>query len=211
MHFTCKNLTHYQIFPHHHFQILTAAHCIDSRVSLNQLSILAGTNSLSTGGVRAFPAQLIPHEKHKETFPYIYDIALIKLKSGLNFSDSIASIELHQSEPLYGSILQFTGWGWTSLSGSKPDLLQTVNLTSIHPAECKNQYDIDGGPGQVCTISPRGSGPCVNDAGGPVTYQGKLFGIDSYGNSENCDGEKPDITSSVPFHYGWIMEAVQRN
>lgn len=193
----------------YYYQILTTAHCIDSHVKFEQLSILVGVTLLSSAGVRVYPAQLIPNEKYDETFPYIYDIALIKLHSSLNFTELVAPIDLLEYEPNYGAIYEFTGWGWTSIEGEKPDSLHSINLTSIHPAECKNRYNIDGGPGQVCTISPRGSGPCVNDSGGPVTFQGKLFGIDSYGNSDLCDGEKPDITTSVPFHFGWIRDKLQ--
>lgn len=68
-----------------------------------------------------------------------------------------------------------------------------------------------GGPGQVCTISPPRTGPCVSDAGGPVTYEGLLYGVDSYGNSDLCDGEKPDITTSVPFHIEWIRQKIERS
>lgn len=180
-------------------------------MDINHLSILAGTNKLSSAGVRLQPAMLILNRNYNGSFPYVYDIALIKVPEPLNFSSTIAPIDLLETDPGFGVNLHFTGWGWTSLAGENPDQLQLVNLTSIDPFECKARFGLDGGVGQVCTISPAGSGPCVNDGGGPVTYNGFLYGIDSYGNSDLCDGAKPDITSSVPFHYDWIRRVIAEN
>jgi len=193
--------------------ILTVAHIIASNETLSFVKIYSGSLNLSGNGTSYDPELFLPHQNYSRSFPYHYDIGLIKTTKQILFNTFTSEIPLIPITIAPGTELIFTGWGLSNLeTGYRPDNLQEIDLTIVQESKCEEEYGIPVvGDREFCSISKKGSGPCHNDSGGPVTYQGRLYGIDSYGNSDYCDGEKPDITTSIPFHFNWIIEMINKN
>lgn len=110
-----------------------------------------------------------------------------------------------------------TGWGLAEAKWPgevpPPDKLQIINLTNLANAKCK---DVWGDlpyfyVSQLCAISMNGKGTCFGDSGGPVTYQGELVGIVSWGSLEGCATTWPDVSASVAYFHDWIQINMVQN
>lgn len=79
------------------------------------ISILAGTNSLSDGGVSR---KVIASYYHENYGNFMNDIALMKLETNLDFSESIRAVDLVIEEIPLGSDVVISGWGKRVYVGS---------------------------------------------------------------------------------------------
>ena len=92
--------------------------------------------------------QLIQVEKyyqHENFDPdtYDYDISILKLEKGLKFGDGVAVAVLpSQSEDdIPGDTVgTVTGWGRLSLYGRLPQELEEVDLPTLNPSDCRQEY-----------------------------------------------------------------------
>lgn len=188
---------------------MTVGHFIVNQ-DVSEFSVVVGTLRLSNPKCQRYAVKtLIPHPNASTVFPFHYDIGLVELIKPMKLGRWIQPIPLMTYYLPAGTVLNFTGWGLADQATDyRPDRLQQVTLTIVSDADCLANYGVSGmelDQGEFCSISPRGSGPCNNDSGGPVVWEEKLYGIDSYGHSDKCDGEKPDVTTSVAFHFNWIV------
>lgn len=79
-------------------------------------------------------------------------------------------------------MLKFTlclGWGLLWENGDWPDDLQTVNVTSASPENCKGVEGVDVDETHLCVTPSHGHGICNRDSGGPLVYENELVGIGS--------------------------------
>lgn len=58
--------------------------------------------------------------------------------------------------------------------------------------------------GTLCAFSREGEGPCNSDSGGPLTSNGQLIGIVSFGKP--CGRGVPDGYTRVSIFLKWIRE-----
>lgn len=189
--------------------ILTAAHCVEGQTP-GQLNVLVGTNSLKDGGELFESDKFIQHKRYNRP-QFHNDIALIRLKSKLQFSDTVQSIGYSEKTVGASEPVTLTGWGRTSAWGPVPTNLQTINLTSIGNAECKQRspgaenVDI----GHICTLTKTGEGACNGDSGGPLTHAGQLIGVVNFGVP--CAKGYPDAYARVSYYHEWIRTNIAEN
>ncbi|KZS10600.1 putative Trypsin [Daphnia magna] len=220
--------------------VVTAAHCVSGgldidgrfsyRIDANNLRVVAGEHSLSIeSGLeqKSMPVSVIVHEKfNPDTFQD--DIALVFMKKNpLNLSvPSAKPIKLpphvSQYDPLPGTRLNVSGWGFTEPSpGSSErlsDVLRTVNIGVISDGICDKTY---GGspyrpivlPSMLCAgdMTKGGIDSCQGDSGGPLFASdgdsAVLHGIVSWG--EGCAlASFPGIYTQVSYYLDWM--AAQR-
>lgn len=117
------------------FTVLCAANCVDNknRESREIVSILAGTNALSLGGVRrnVYIAFIEKDEK------FLKDIAMLRLDRPLKFGDSIKSIEVTIINVTKGNEVVMVGWALKpSPSGELLGRLKYYKFESIGKDKC---------------------------------------------------------------------------
>lgn len=60
----------------------------------------------------------------------------------------------------------------------------------------------------LCAVSGfRGEGTCSGDSGGPLTYNGELVGVVSWGDGP-CSETRPDVFTRVFNYLDWIENII---
>jgi secreted trypsin-like serine protease len=191
--------------------VLTAGHCVidyddqypdsvyGNYVAPSFLDVLAGTQSLTSGGQLVHVAAIYPHPSY-DYFTSDYDVALLRLARPIS-AQEIAVIGTSASElPLddAGTEAIVSGWGTTSSGGSISTRLRYVGVPIQSNTTCGNAYypgfrDSSGEPleyhssNMICA-GPLGGGKdsCQGDSGGPLAVQApdsswRLVGTVSFG------------------------------
>ncbi|KAJ2599572.1 hypothetical protein GGF39_002170 [Coemansia sp. RSA 1721] len=147
------------------------------------------------------------------------DIALIKLKKKLKFSDTVQPIKIDTETPLDGLTVTGIGWGKTSIqSQTTADTLQAVDLKLGNEDLCmriRPQYTGNDG-NYICVTTPEGRDTCSGDSGGPLLRRCNAdpgqsgmtgtgpwiqLGVTSYGdNSERLDDTVCAATNGAGFY-----------
>nr|CAB3266627.1 suppressor of tumorigenicity 14 protein-like [Phallusia mammillata] len=196
--------------------VVTAAHCVDR---LSNFYIVAGRHEYnkSIAEVSIKVDYKIIHPNGLE-FSLGQDIALLKLKKPLNFSDTIRPICLPTNTSEFfvkdGTICVSTGWGNLGFFGFGPDALYQVRLPIVENEKCNRIYSTIGNnvsDSNICAgdVETGGVSPCHGDSGGPLTcYIGNtwyLIGVTSWGYE--CGTTFPGVYARVPWFHDWIQEA----
>ncbi|XP_075332567.1 chymotrypsin-like elastase family member 2A isoform X1 [Odontesthes bonariensis] len=195
--------------------VLTAAHCISTgkeyRVALGKHNLIEAEE----GAVFMGTADIIVHEKWSLMFLFSSnDIALIKLESPVDLSDTIMPACL----PDAGFILPHneacfvTGWGRIYTGGPIADNLQQALLPVVDFTTC-SKPDWWGFMVRDTMVCAGGDGivsGCNGDSGGPLNCQGSdgswgVHGIVSFGLGLSCNYlKKPTVFTQVSSYMDWI-------
>ncbi|CAG4926759.1 unnamed protein product [Colias eurytheme] len=202
--------------------ILSAAHCFES-AGADQIEVLVGTNTLSSGGTRYGVEKIIKREDFTET-SRANDIALLKLQSDLTYNSKVAAISLASQDTPVGTEVTLTGWGYASPSERKPDNLRVLKLNTISTEECqrKLEYNRYNPITDLKICADKGGarvGACQEDSGGPVMAGDELIGIISYGVwpprilsiTPSCGFGRPDVFTRVYAYREWITDTIETN
>ena len=213
---------------------LTAAHCLfdgggDLR-GADEVSVVHGTRSLSSGGERRLAERLVPHERYQGGGPagQADDIALIRLSSPLPASRTqtvqLQSRQLEENFGFPGACSVVTGWGtveaWEpgrarSETRALPDRLRAVDLPIIDNATCAESYGGRITAGQVCAGYEQGTmDSCQGDSGGPLVVPGgpmgwTQIGVVSFGRGCAQPGAY-GVYTRVSHYIDWILERTSR-
>lgn len=193
-----------------HKWLVTTAKCLDGNAP-SDYEVLVGTNNFRKGGerfkIRAF-------HKHPHYHVRANDIGLIHLKGRLLFGDLIKPIEADWHEVPADAVLTLTGWGSFSQYEPPADHLRSIDVTYVSFENCKESLDsflkekvID--VSHLCTVAESGEGSCYGDSGSPLTLNGKLVGVASWGVP--CLRGYPDVFTRVSFYHGWIRTTIAQN
>ncbi|KAM9299348.1 transmembrane protease serine 4-like [Gastrophryne carolinensis] len=191
--------------------ILTAAHCFQrSQQQVDRWRVEAGHSSLTY--TFASPAEKIYVHAQYNLDLHPYDIAIIKLKYDLVFSETIQPVCLpgFDNNLPNGSPLLVTGWGYTSEDGGKSaSSLQEVSVNLISSDTCNSQYNGQILDSMICAGRVSGGADaCKGDSGGPLVFL-KVYweqvGVVSWGYGCGRPGSYGVYTrtvSYVPWIYG---------
>ncbi|XP_022827093.1 complement C1s subcomponent-like [Spodoptera litura] len=212
-------------------RILTAAHNLNDGVAnVPSVTVVLGSTTLMSGGVRIISSDYILHENYDISI-FRSDIAIINLPSPVQFSSILAPIALPSGsqieEDFTGDVAIASGFG--NNPGSKELLyynnilmslsnIEIVNqilylLHSWWPVisndECASAFGSIVLPGIICTGSVVGKNICTGDSGGPLAVQRNgnplLIGVVSFGRG-GCDGGSPSGYARVSHYIDWINE-----
>ncbi|CAH0686233.1 unnamed protein product [Spodoptera exigua] len=196
-------------------RILTAAHNLnDGRSTVPSVTVVLGTTTLMSGGVRQTTSNYVLHENYDISL-LRSDIAIINLPSPVAFSSFIAPIALPSGSQLVedfaGDVAIASGFGINpAIGGVLPNQpFSYVYLPVISNDECALYFPTVVQPGIVCTGSVVGKNICTGDSGGPLAVQRNnnplLIGVVSFGRGE-CDGGSPSGYARVTHYVDWINE-----
>ncbi|XP_077178467.1 prothrombin isoform X2 [Paroedura picta] len=219
--------------------ILTAAHCIfyppwDKNFTEDDLVVRIGKHNRKIHEKNreriVMLDKIILHPKYNWKENLDRDIALLRLKKAVPFSDYIQPVCLPTKETVQSLLLtgykgRVTGWGnlletWTSSSNALPVNLQLVNLPIVDRATCKASTKIKITDNMFCAgYSPedtkRGDA-CEGDSGGPFVMKNPQdnrwyqVGIVSWG--EGCDRDgKYGFYTHVFRLKKWLKKIVEKH
>lgn len=174
------------------------------RYDPKDLTVVAGTNSLSQGGDIYKVVETIPHEQYVSGRAG-NDISLIKVDRDFNLNKKVAIIPL-QRDDVGIEAVTLCGWGRTSYPGNIPDKLQQVVLNTISVQECIEKAG-NTNEQEICTLAPTGTGACHGDSGGPLILEGRVCGIVSRGYP--CALGRPDMFTRVSAYADWIDNKIR--
>ncbi|XP_017075132.1 trypsin beta [Drosophila eugracilis] len=182
--------------------IITAAHCVENK-RIGDIEIRAGSSNHKSGGVLVEVENFRYHERFTRK-DFRSDVAVIKLRNPLTFSNTIQPIALAEQDPAEWSLGLATGWGLTPFYN--PDYLQGVKLAIRSWEWCKIKYPYLLLDDDICAGSALG-GPCNGDSGGPLVVDGKLVGITSRGRQFLCFSS--GLFASVAKYRSWILNTIK--
>lgn len=186
--------------------ILTAAHC--AQYPIQSYTLRIGTDRLQVGGHLHKVSRIIIHEEHLNSYlgTQTHDIALFRVKESFLFDKSSQPIKLYNRTTNSKDTSTISGWGITD-EGKFAEQLQIVHVPVISKNNCSKAYKKLGGirEGQICAAHPQGGkDSCSSDSGGPMTINGYLAGIISWGKGCGLI-DYPGVYTEVLFYRRWIL------
>ncbi|RXN32143.1 transmembrane protease serine 3-like protein [Labeo rohita] len=174
-------------------------------------TVYAGITDQPLSGSGALSVEKIIYHANYRPGGQSYNIALIKLKLPLSFSDQVVPICL----PSYGKSFEdgqmclISGWGATVDGGEASVSLHTAQVPLLSSTDCRRQGLTSW---NICTGFSEGSaGTCQGDSGGPLAWQGSgwtLVGVASW--AESCGQKsKPGIYTSTSEALTWIQQQME--
>ncbi|XP_070494752.1 transmembrane protease serine 9-like [Chironomus tepperi] len=162
--------------------VLTAAHCVNREKDQPTIIRLGRTSLDLTDEYDETEAQDIDidtieiHPNYTRSTRH-NDIALIKLRSPVEFSDSVSTICLSSTDDIKSNEFTVTGFGRISTDNfKKSDWLLKGRVTEYPLEKCKKKYEENQSrfkivDSQFCAISDEGVDTCDGDSGGPLFYE----------------------------------------
>ncbi|XP_036049316.1 transmembrane protease serine 5 isoform X2 [Onychomys torridus] len=201
--------------------VVTAAHCMYSfRLSrLSSWRVHAGL--VSHSAIRQHQGtmveKIIPHPLYSAQ-NHDYDVALLQLRTPLNFSDTVGAVCLPAKEQHFprGSQCWVSGWGHTDPSHThNSDMLQdtVVPLLSTHLCNSSCMYSGALTHRMLCAGYLDGrADACQGDSGGPLVCPSgdmwHLVGVVSWGRG-CAEPNHPGVYAKVAEFLDWIHDTVR--
>lgn len=187
-------------------RILTAAHCTHG-IQANTLSVRTGSTYSSDFGQLVQVTEMHQHPLYNaKTFHN--DLCVMWLAVALDTSSAgVAVVPMPlQDEPVHSGAYAFVaGWGYEREGvASNAKGLRAVSKPIVSQAQCKAWYKNSITGGMVCAgYEEGGKDACQNDSGGPLTVDGRLVGIVSWGIG-CAQPKKPGVYARVAHYRNWI-------
>ncbi|KAJ4344269.1 hypothetical protein N0V95_006212 [Ascochyta clinopodiicola] len=120
--------------------VLVAAHCLEG-LPAKDVSIIAGTHNINSGGFGSGVTKMIPHPNYSSKL-LDKDIGIIKLDTPIpdTFNIMYPTLGAAGSDPAVGTVGKIAGWGDTQTSEGFPEELREVNVPVIDRAKCAALY-----------------------------------------------------------------------
>ncbi|EDL25719.1 transmembrane protease, serine 5 (spinesin), isoform CRA_a, partial [Mus musculus] len=201
--------------------VVTAAHCMYSfRLSrLSSWRVHAGL--VSHGAVRQHQGtmveKIIPHPLYSAQ-NHDYDVALLQLRTPINFSDTVGAVCLPAKEQHFpwGSQCWVSGWGHTDPSHThSSDTLQDTMVPLLSTYLCNSSCMYSGAltHRMLCAGYLDGrADACQGDSGGPLVCPSgdtwHLVGVVSWGRG-CAEPNRPGVYAKVAEFLDWIHDTVQ--
>lgn len=190
--------------------ILTAAHCVDDNPAPRDVIIYMGSSDRIVGGTSIPASNIIYHEQY-DPYTIENDVALIRLRQPVQFSDKIQPIPLATKDPAPGTTVLVSGWG-DRIDGDTrpaPRHLQGVHVSTISLQQCRYAYGYNAIQDTNICAYTQDKDSCQGDSGGPLAADGILVGVVSWG-AGCAERGAPGVYASVAGYSDWIHSTMQR-
>ncbi|XP_053228941.1 complement factor D [Podarcis raffonei] len=188
--------------------VLSAAHCLEDAGN-GTFQVLLGAQSLSLPephkrlyGVR----QLVAHPgSHRDTNHD--DLLLVQLEEAASLNPDVQKLAFQRQgrDVPEGTLCEVAGWGITSNTGKRPDVLQYVELGVIGRTKCNQRIHHDGEVTEkmMCADSKK-KDSCKGDSGGALVCNGVAEAVVSTGSRVCGNWKKPGIYTRTAPYARWI-------
>uniref|UniRef100_A0A7M4F9D8 Complement factor D n=1 Tax=Crocodylus porosus TaxID=8502 RepID=A0A7M4F9D8_CROPO len=182
--------------------VLSAAHCMEDMKG-KAFQVLLGAHSLSQPEPhkRLYAVRAAVRHPGSNTETNDDDLLLLQLEEKATLSEHVKILPFQRQDVDVppGTLCEAAGWGFTSHSGRKPDVLQQVER--LHPGCFGHRAPQLGAsswcPG--CVGSPPGG-----DSGGPLICNGVAEGVVTAGARVCGNFKKPGIYTRIAAYVDWI-------
>jgi len=204
-----------------HF-IITAAHCVKG-INPDRIRLVLGDHDRrhqeEDQQQRLIEKVFLNPHFVKKTFNN--DIALIKMKGEVEFSDFIRPVCLpHYDRSYNGHDTIVVGWGKLSEGGLPANVLQEVSVPIIPQKTCRHDTHYRASEiteNMFCAGFSEGKiDACQGDSGGPAVWKGDgeqfftQIGIVSWG--QGCArGGYPGVYTRIGRYLEWIVDIIQKH
>ncbi|CAH6777625.1 serine protease 42 [Phodopus roborovskii] len=203
--------------------VLTAAHCIYSRIEYN---VKMGDRSvyLQNTSLEIPIKSIFVYPQFSSAIIVKNDIALLKLKYPVNFTSNIYPICI-PPEAFFvatGTKCWVTGWGKTDSGAPNvpTEILREVDQNIIHYDQCNTMLKKATSSsndlvrrGMICGYKEQGKDACQGDSGGPLSceFNNKWVqvGVVSWGIGCGRRGY-PGVYTDVAFYSKWLTAVVNQ-
>jgi trypsin len=184
-------------------QVLTAAHCT-SGASASVLTIRYGSLS-QTGGTQIQVSSIRQHASYNSN-TIDYDMSVLTLASSISpgTNAAIGTLAASGSDPASGAAVIVSGWGRTSGGGSTSSALLQASLNIVARATCNSAWGSQTVTARMICAHNSARSACNGDSGGPLTQNGVIVGVVSWGPSGCTSATLPTAYASVGNLRSWI-------
>ncbi|XP_057897535.1 cathepsin G-like [Melospiza georgiana] len=191
--------------------VLSAAHCVDEE-GIENVTVILGAHNVN----RQEPSQQkirvekwIIHPEYSPK-PVKNDIVLLKLEQNAIIKKNVRliSIPKENESVRVGTECNVPGWGQTSVTGPRSDVLMEVKL-KVQKEEICEQLLPDYEPQSMICVGDENhkKGTYEGDSGGPLVCNKKAYGIVSYGCGCNLF---PEAFTRISHFEPWIREQLRK-
>ncbi|CAH0564348.1 unnamed protein product [Brassicogethes aeneus] len=172
--------------------VFTAAHCthvIPHARPRENLSVLIGANSLNDPrGTEHKIQKVIKHPAFGYN-NFDHDFSVVLLKKPVEYTERVQNIPISLHDHMEGTRATASGYGLTEY-GFPSKNLRSVDLSIERHSKCQNYFPKAFHPkitkNHVC-VKPDRKTTYYGDSGGPLTVNGKLVGLVSFGRTVSGD------------------------
>jgi hypothetical protein len=189
--------------------VLTAGHCDNPSGGATPKYVQIGSTDLGSSSAQVIAVDhAYRHPGFSETTSTVTDdIALLHLAAAPNNAASVAATRATAADdPPDGAVVKIAGWGSTvpnPTSGSAyPITLRETTVNVVSLSSCRSTYGLGNIFDFNICAGASGRDACYGDSGGPMTYNGKLVGVVSWGSA--CAGSDPGVYTRVSWFANWI-------
>ncbi|NXH27150.1 DDN1 protein, partial [Myiagra hebetior] len=190
--------------------VLSAAHCVDKEGTM-RVTVILGAHNIR---VRERSQQKI-RVRHWVIHPEYSraglknDIVLLKLKPKARITKYVQLVSLPRSNERVteGEACNVSGWGWTSVTGLRTNVMREVRLKVQNEEKCQQFPDYQR-QSMICVGDDRGKKASYHgDSGGPLVCGQKAHGIASHGHKRRLF---PEVFTRISYFEPWIREQLRR-
>lgn len=198
--------------------VVTAAHCLGGRTNTGVFILIAGRHDLSANEAGTEQRRTINRARTWSHPQYPgggvvapYDIGMIHVAPAFVYNAFVQPIGLPAPNAVHTGTVQLHGWGSISTTNSPimPTILQTVPKVIVPYAQCSAVLGPNSPvhPTNVCTGPLNGGiSACSGDSGGPLTQNGQLVGVVSWGRIPCGSVNAPSVFVATSSFIDWIQQ-----
>ncbi|XP_011503333.1 PREDICTED: chymotrypsin-1-like [Ceratosolen solmsi marchali] len=140
----------------------------------------------------------------------IFDIAVIKLLTTIDYNDYQKRVYLPTRNVLTGDVGMLSGWGSVSLSPIQfSNKLQAAWMTILDLPSCSTRIDHPLSIDQFCAYQRPGVGAAIGDSGNPLIINNKVVGL-LLASYPFATGE-PELYLNVYMHVSFIRNIIEKH
>ncbi|XP_063260105.1 cathepsin G-like [Prinia subflava] len=191
--------------------VLSAAHCADKKGIVN-ITVILGAHNINDqeqSQQRVLAKDWVIHPNYSPV-GFKNDIMLVKLKRKAKINKYVRLISIPRRMGLVrkGAACEVAGWGMTSVTGHKTNVLREVALKVQNEAICQHLFHNYQRQSMICVGDASNKKATYHgDSGGPLVCNRKAYGIVSHGQKRRLF---PEVSTRILFFEPWIRKQLKR-
>ncbi|XP_015506707.1 cathepsin G-like [Parus major] len=191
--------------------VLSAAHCVDKEGTL-RITVILGAHNVSDrepSQQRVRAGRWVIHPNYSRA-GFKNDIVLLKLqpKARINKNVQLISFPRSKGHVRAGAECNVPGWGWTSVTGDRTNVMREVELKVQNEAICQQLFCDYQSQSMICVGDDYNKkASYYGDSGGPLVCNQKAHGIVSHGHKHRLF---PEVFTRISYFEPWIREQLRK-